>query len=115
MGAKCIEKHFTLDRSMDGPDHKASLEPIELKEMVNSIRNIEIALGSSSKKPSPSEVVNINIARKSIVANLDIKKGDLLTEENIAIKRPGGGISPMQWDLILGSVASRDYSTDELI
>lgn len=115
MGAKCIEKHFTLDRSMDGPDHKASLEPIELEEMVNSIRNIEIALGSSTKKPSPSEVVNINIARKSIVANLDIKKGDLLTEENIAIKRPGGGTSPMQWDLILGSVAARDYSTDELI
>ena len=115
MGALCIEKHFTLDRSMEGPDHKASLEPLELKAMVSSIRNIEIALGSFKKKPSPSETVNIDVARKSIVANMGIKMGDLLTEENIAIKRPGGGISPMQWDKILGSVASRNYSTDDLI
>ena len=87
----------------------------ELKAMVSSIRNIEIALGSFKKKPSPSETVNIDVARKSIVANMGIKMGDLLTEENIAIKRPGGGISPMQWDKILGSVASRNYSTDDLI
>ena len=115
MGASCIEKHFTLDKTMDGPDHKASLEPKELKAMVNAIRNIEKALGSSKKKPSSSESANIEIARKSIIASQNIKKGDLLTDGNIATKRPGSGISPMQWDEVIGTVASKDYNTDELI
>jgi len=115
MGASCIEKHFTLDKTMDGPDHKASLEPDELKEMVKAIRNIELALGSSIKKPSKSEMPNMQIARKSIVAKMDIKKGEILTEENITIKRPGNGISPMRWDEIVGTVATRDYIEDELI
>jgi len=115
MGAACIEKHFTLDKTMDGPDHKASLEPEELKAMVSAIRNIEKALGSSEKKPSPSESVNIKVVRKSIVANQNIKKGDLLTDKNIAVKRPGGGISPMQWDEVIGTTASKDYNADELI
>jgi N,N'-diacetyllegionaminate synthase len=115
MGASCIEKHFTLDKTMDGPDHKASLEPEELKNMVRSIRNIEKALGSSEKKPSPSESVNINIVRKSIVANQDIKEGDLLTDENIAVKRPGNGVSPMKWDNVINSIAAKDYNVDDLI
>ena len=115
MGASIIEKHFTLDKAMEGPDHKASLEPEELKAMVSAIRNIEKALGSNEKILSPSEEVNINIVRKSIVANQNIKKGDLLTDKNIAAKRPGGGISPMRWDEIIGTVASKDYNTDELI
>ena len=115
MGASIIEKHFTLDKTMDGPDHEASLEPEELKEMVASIRNIEKALGSSEKKPSPSESSNIKVVRKSIIANQNIKKGDLLTDKNIAVKRPGGGISPMQWDEIIGAAASKDYNADELI
>ena len=115
LGASVIEKHFTLDKTMEGPDHKASLEPDELKAMVQGIRNIELALGSSVKKPSKSETPNIKVARKSIVANRDIKKDDILTEDNLAIKRPGDGISPMRWDEIVGSVASKDYKTDELI
>jgi N,N'-diacetyllegionaminate synthase len=115
MGAKIIEKHFTLDNTMEGPDHKASLEPNELKAMVLSIRNIELALGSFEKKPSPSETPNIEIARKSIVASYDIKKGEILTENNITTKRPAHGISPMKWDTILGSIASKDYKKDELI
>jgi len=115
MGATCIEKHFTLDKRMDGPDHKASLEPHELKEMVKAIRNIEIALGSSVKKPSPSETPNIKIARKSIVASSHIKQGDIFTEENLAIKRPSTGINPMRWDEVVGTVATKDYSMDELI
>jgi len=115
MGASIIEKHLTLDKSMNGPDHKASLEPKELKLMVVAIRNIEIALGSSKKKPSPSEIVNINIARKSIVAIHDVKKGELLTDKNIAIKRPGNGINPMKWDEVINSIALRNYNADELI
>ncbi len=115
MGAEIIEKHFTLDRNMEGPDHKASLEPGELKAMVNAIRNIEKALGSDDKKPSKSEIVNIDIARKSIVAVKDIHKGELLTEENIATKRPGSGISPMKWFDVLGTMAIRDFKEDELI
>jgi len=115
MGASCIEKHFTLDKSMDGPDHKASLEPEELKAMVGAIRNIEKALGSSEKKPSPSESVNIDIVRKSIVANQKINKGDILTDKNITIKRPGKGISPMQWDEIIGTIAVKNYKLDDLI
>ena len=115
MGAICIEKHFTLDKNMEGPDHKASLEPNELKAMVNGIRNIEVALGSSVKKPSPSEMPNIKIARKSIVAKQDIKKGELLTQDNLAIKRPSSGINPMRWDEIVGTIATKDYQEEELI
>ena len=115
MGACCIEKHFTLDCTMEGPDHKASLEPDELKAMVKAIRNIELALGSSVKKPSKSEIPNMQIARKSIVAKMDIKKGDKLSEENITIKRPGNGINPMRWDEIIGTIATKDYKEDELI
>jgi len=115
MGASCIEKHFTLDKSMDGPDHKASLEPEELKAMVGAIRNIEKALGSSEKKPSPSETVNIDVARKSIVASQSIKKGDKLSSKNITTKRPGTGISPMKLDAIIGTPAKRDYQMDDLI
>ena len=115
LGACCIEKHFTLDKMMEGPDHKASLEPEELKAMVEAIRNIELALGSSIKKPSKSEMPNIQIARKSIVAKLDIKKGEIFTEENITIKRPGNGINPIRWDDIVGSIATKDYKEDELI
>ena len=115
MGARVIEKHFTLDKSLIGPDHMASLEPHELKAMVSAIRNIEKALGSSEKKPSPSESINLDIARKSIVANQYIKKCDLFTEKNISIKRPGNGISPMKWDWLIGSVAHKNYKPDELI
>ncbi|MDZ7817715.1 MAG: N-acetylneuraminate synthase [Aliarcobacter sp.] len=115
MGASCIEKHFTLDKTMEGPDHKASLEPEELKAMVKAIRNIELALGSCVKKPSKSEIPNMQIARKSIVAKMDIKKGELLSENNLAIKRPGNGINPMRWDEIEGTIAQKDYKEDELI
>ena len=100
---------------MEGPDHKASLEPDELKAMVKAIRNIELALGSSVKKPSKSEIPNMQIARKSIVAKTEIKKGDKLSEENITIKRPGSGINPMRWDEIVGTIATKDYKEDELI
>ncbi|MEA3495095.1 MAG: N-acetylneuraminate synthase, partial [Bacteroidota bacterium] len=102
LGAKVIEKHFTLDKTMDGPDHKASLEPDELKAMVDAIRNIEKAMGEGIKKPSPSELKNKDIARKSIVAKIKIKKGDIFTEENLAVKRPGTGINPMEWDNVIG-------------
>ena len=115
MGASCIEKHFTLDSNMDGPDHKASLIPNQLKAMVIAIRNIELALGSSIKKPSRSETKNIKIARKSIVAKIKIKKGEILLEKNLAVKRPGGGISPMKWDSVIGTKATKDYNEDELI
>jgi len=115
MGASCIEKHFTLDKTMEGPDHKASLEPDELKAMVKAIRNIELALGSNIKKPSKSETPNIQIARKSIVAKTTIYKGERFTETNLAIKRPGNGLSPMRWDEIVGTIASKDYQEDELL
>ncbi len=115
MGAKVIEKHFTLDKSMQGPDHKASLNPSELKEMVKAIRNIEKALGSGIKKPTSSEKPNIKIARKSIVASKDIKKGEVLSEENLTIKRPASGINPMRWDEVVGTYAKKDYKEDELI
>ena len=115
MGASIIEKHFTLDKSMKGPDHKASLEPEELKAMVVAIRNTEKALGDGLKIPSRSEKSNMINARKSIVANQTIKKGDILTEENIVVKRPGHGISPMNWDDVIGSVAEKDYLIDEII
>lgn len=115
MGAHIIEKHFTLDRNLPGPDHKASLEPAELASMVSAIRNIELAIGSGEKHVSDSERPNIVVARKSIVAATDIRKGDLLTEENITVKRPGNGISPMKWDSVLGTAATRDFRADELI
>jgi len=115
MGATVIEKHFTLDKNMEGPDHKASLEPGELKAMVKAIRNIEVALGSIIKKPSPSERPNMTIARKSIVAACPIEKGEMLTEANLAVKRPGDGINPMRWDEVIGTIATRDYDVDELI
>lgn len=115
MGASCIEKHFTLDKTMTGPDHKASLEPKELISMVKSIRNIELALGSSVKKPTSSETPNIEVARKSIVAGKNIKKGEKLTIENLAIKRPGTGMSPMCWDSIIGTIAKKNYEEDEFI
>lgn len=115
LGAEIIEKHFTLDRNMEGPDHKASLEPIELKRMVESIGNIQIAMGNGIKKPSKSELKNKPIARKSIVAIKKIGKGDLFTEENIGIKRPGNGISPMRWHEVIGEKASKDFEIDDLI
>lgn len=115
MGATVIEKHFTLDRNMYGPDHKASIEPDGLKAMISGIRNIEIALGDGKKICSPLERKNIIVARKSIVAKRDIKKGELLTEENITTKRPGNGVSPMKWFEVLGTKAIRDFGEDELI
>jgi N,N'-diacetyllegionaminate synthase len=115
MGATVIEKHFTLDKTLEGPDHKASLEPSELIEMVKAIRNIEKSLGSSVKKPTKSETPNIAIARKSIVASSFIKKGELLSTNNLAIKRPSTGINPMRWDEVIGTVATKDYEIDELI
>lgn len=115
LGASVIEKHFTLDRNMEGPDHKASLEPDELKLMVSSIRNIEKSLGTGHKVISESERKNIAVARKSIVAACLIKKGELLTEDNLTVKRPGTGISPMRWNDVVGTLASRDYEEEELI
>lgn len=116
LGATAIEKHFTLDRSLPGPDHKASLEPDELKAMVNAIRNIEKAVGGDgTKHVSVSERKNIAVARKSIVAACDIKAGEFFTEENLTVKRPGSGISPMRWEAVLGQIAKRDFNEDELI
>ncbi len=115
LGAAVIEKHFTLDRSLPGPDHAASLEPHELKAMVAAIRNIEKAMGNGVKKPSPSEIKNIPIARKSIVAKKPIKKGDLFTEENLTVKRPGTGISPMEWDTFIGKHTDKEYQENDLI
>ena len=116
LGATVIEKHFTLDRNMEGPDHKASLEPDELKAMVSAIRNIEKAVaGDGTKHVSESERKNIAIARKSIVAAKDIKAGEVFTEENLTVKRPGSGISPMRWEEVLGLKAKRDFNEDELI
>ena len=115
MGATVIEKHFTLDRNMKGPDHKSSLEPNELKAMVDAIRKVENAIGDGEKKPSKSEIKNIAIARKSIIAKVDIKKGDILTEDNITVKRPGNGINPMKWFEVIGKAAKRDFVEDELI
>jgi N,N'-diacetyllegionaminate synthase len=115
MGATVIEKHFTLDRTLPGPDHAASLEPNELKDMVNAIRNIEKAMGNGIKKPSPSEIKNMPITRKSIVAKKIIIKGEKFTEENLIVKRPGTGISPMDWENVVGSLANRSYEMDDLI
>lgn len=115
MGATVIEKHFTLDKTLPGPDHVASLDPTELKAMVDAIRNIEKAMGSSVKKVSASEEKNINIARKSIVASKPIKMGEVFCEANLTVKRPGNGISPMKWDGVIGLTAKRDFEEDELI
>lgn len=115
MGATIIEKHFTLDRGLPGPDHAASLEPAEFKAMVSAIRNVEIALGDGIKRPSASELKNKPIARKSIVAMRDISIGEVFTEENITTKRPGTGISPMRWDEVIGRTALKNFAEDELI
>lgn len=115
-GAEVIEKHFTLDRNAEGPDHKASLEPQELKKMVIAIRNIEKAMsGNGTKEPSLSEIKNISIARKSIVAGRFIRKGEVFSPDNLATKRPGLGMSPMEWDSLLGKSASKDYYVDDFI
>lgn len=115
LGATIIEKHFTLDKNMEGPDHRASLEPEELKRMVEAIRNTEMALGDGEKGISDSEKENVCVVRKSIVAATHINKGEFYTEENLTVKRPGNGISPMQWNEIIGRSANRDYEMDELI
>ena len=116
LGAEVIEKHFTLDRNMEGPDHKASLDPEELMSMVKSIRNIEKAMsGNGIKEPAISERKNISIVRKSIVASTGIKKGEFFTTDNITVKRPGNGISPMKWDQIIGQIAIKDFKLDEFI
>ena len=115
LGATCIEKHFTADCNMEGPDHKASIEPGKFKEMVTAIRNIETALGSEIKKPTKSELKNIKLVRKSIVANTKIKKGEILSEKNLAVKRPSGGLSPMKWDEIIGTIAKKDFNEDDMI
>jgi N,N'-diacetyllegionaminate synthase len=115
LGATVIEKHLTMDRNLPGPDHKASLEPNELKAMIEAIRNIEVALGDGIKRLMPSEVGNRAIARKSIVSRRDIRAGHVFTEDNLTTKRPGIGVSPMQWDRIIGTKAHRDFSVDELI
>lgn len=115
MGATVIEKHFTLNRGMEGPDHKASLEPDELKCMIRSIRNVEQAMGTGIKEPTNSEYKNILVARKSIVARKQIQAGEIFTEENITTKRPGDGMSPMRWNEVIGKTASREYGVDEKI
>ena len=115
LGAVVIEKHFTLDRNLPGPDHKASLEPHELKEMVSAIRNIDLSLGDGIKRLTPSEVRNKPVARKSLVTSKPIKTGEVFSTQNITTKRPGTGISPMRWDEVIGRSASRDYAEDELI
>lgn len=115
LGATVIEKHFTLDKTMEGPDHKASLEPQELIAMTTAIRNIEMALGSGEKKVTSSEINNKSVARKSIVASQYIQVGDVLTESNLTVKRPGTGISPMLWENVLGTKATKSYQPDELI
>jgi len=115
MEAEVIEKHMTLDRNLPGPDHQASLEPAEFKKMVLSIRHIEQALGDGVKAPKTSELKNINIVRKSLVSKIQIKSGELFSEDNLTTKRPGSGISPMQWDQVIGKKARRDFDADELI
>ena len=115
IGATVIEKHFTLDKEMEGPDHRASLDPKELKAMVTSIRNVQISLGDGIKVMSEVELQNKKVARKSLVAKTEIKKGDIFTEDNLTIKRPGTGISPMKWPEVLGTKANKDYKKDELI
>ncbi len=115
LGAVVIEKHFTLDRNLPGPDHKASLEPSELTALVEGIRNIEVAMGDGIKRPMKSELANLIAARKSLVAGQSIRKGDLFSAENLTVKRPGSGISPMEWDSIIGTVSDKNYEVDDLI
>ena len=115
LGASVIEKHFTIDRSLPGPDHKASSEPVELVAMVKAIRNIEVALGSDVKEPTMSEIKNAHIARKSILAGRKIEIGEILSASNLVVKRPGGGVSPMHWYQMIGQIASRNYLPDEMI
>ena len=115
LGAEIIEKHFTLDKNMEGPDHKASLEPLELSQMICSIRHIEKSLGDGNKKRTASEQQNVVAVRKSIVAKCEIHKGELFTEKNLTVKRPSNGISPMKWNEIIGTRAKRDFLEDELI
>jgi N,N'-diacetyllegionaminate synthase len=115
LGATVIEKHFTLDRNLPGPDQLVSLEPDELNSMISQIRNIEMALGDGVKRAMPSELENISLVRRSIVANCSIRAGEIFSELNLAVKRPGTGISPMDWDRIIGSKANRDFHLDELI
>jgi N,N'-diacetyllegionaminate synthase len=115
LGASVIEKHFTLDRNLPGPDHRASLEPPEFRELVRCIRHVEAALGDGEKIPSPSELKNRDLVRKSIVASREIKAGETFTETNLAAKRPAAGISPMEWDKVIGRVAQRDYAADDFI
>lgn len=115
LGAQIIEKHFTLDKSMPGPDHKASLTPDELKAMVKAVREAEVCLGSDCKIVTDAERPNISVARKSIVAVKHISKGETFTDSNITTKRPAAGLSPMLWDVVIGSTASRDYEADECI
>ena len=115
LGASVIEKHFTIDRSLPGPDHRASLEPVELGAMVKAIRNVEVALGSDVKEPTNSEIKNMRVARKSILAGRKIEVGEILTASNLVVKRPGDGISPMHWDHLIGQIACREYLPDEMI
>lgn len=115
LGARVVEKHFTIDRNLPGPDHRASIEPNEFKEMVNSIRNIEIALGDGIKRVTPSEAKNKNVVRKSLVASQRIMKGQLFTPDNVVAKRPGNGLSPMRWDEVIGRESPREFSVDEMI
>jgi len=115
LGASVIEKHFTIDRSLPGPDHKASLEPVELAAMVKAIRNVEVALGSDVKEPTISEIKNIRVARKSILAGRKIEIGEIFSASNLVVKRPGDGVSPMHWDHLIGQIASREYLPDEKI
>lgn len=115
LGASVIEKHFTVDRSLPGPDHRASLEPEELAALVRGVRNIERALGSAQKRPTASEAANMSVARKSLVAACAIRTGEPFTQANITVKRPGSGLSPMSWDQVIGRRAPRDFDADELI
>lgn len=115
MGASVLEKHFTLDRNMIGPDHKASLEPQEFSQLVKAVRNVEASMGDGVKQPTKSELKNKQVARKSIVAKSYIRRGEVFTANNLTVKRPGDGVSPMLWDEILGAVSDRDYNEDEMI
>ena len=115
MGACVIEKHFTLDKNMEGPDHRASLDPQELAAMISAVRHIELAMGNGEKKPSESEKKNMVVARKSIIAKRRIRQGEVFSEENLTTKRPGNGICPMRWNEIIGLTAKRDFEEDELI
>ena len=115
LGASVIEKHFTLDRSLPGPDQTASLEPDELRQMVDEIRQVELAIGDGEKKVTEVERPNIEVARKSIVATKFIRKGDVLSEDNLTVKRPGSGVSPMLWDSVIGTVAVADFLPDQPI